>query len=488
MALAILLALLFLAGTQPPVETPAPVVLFVPSGILTPPAQEIYAWLTEVSPPTNRNLIIKTGEPVKRTLTATLTAVLLTLTPIATPTPLDAQAPAKVLFIGDSSIDEYSAEDLPNRDMCPASLPACLVRNPVEQLVMHRSAYLDLGTWASRGDLRRTGYAHNVARSGMSYANNTNSLAAHGANSVIATEVNANNFAAVVVNLGANDFAYYIPLASGGYAEVYYERITPQAKADKIRNAAQSMINAVRGGEPTTPIIILEIPLQLVQLAQSSSYGFTSSTGNALALDAINRTNTALRALAAANTNVTTFNYEAVLFSQYIQLSPTGIWNFAGYNVNFMAKCDDPRLCGTGGPGTPHNGIFASGRFANLYLDLIRPYVNVPSLTDNEILQVAGLGATPTNTPAPPTATPLPTATSTPVPTATNTSTPLPTATATKTPLPTDTPEPPTMTPYGSLYCTAEDGVETCRVVIQEDCSTARGWVSVNGSKLFCWQ
>lgn len=410
--------------------------------------------------------------------------------------PAVAQSPVKVLFIGDSGIDEYSADDLPNRDMCPASLPACLVRNPVEQLVMYRSAYLDLGAWGTRGDLRRTGYAHNVARSGMSYANNTNSLAAHGASSVIASEVNANNFAAVIVNLGANDFAYYIPPASGGYAEVYNAVITPQAKADKIRNAAQSMINAVRGGEPTTPIIILEIPLQLVQLAQMSSYNFTSSTGNARALDAINRTNTALRALATTNTNVTTFNYEAVIFSQpqYIPVDQYGIWHFAGYNVNVMQVCDDPRICGIGGPGNPHNGIFASGRFANLYLDLIRPYVNVPVLTDAEILAVAGIGTAPTATPVPPTATntPPPTATLTPVPTntplPTATITPLPTATATKTQLPTETPAPPTATPYGSLYCEGADGVETCRVVVQESCETARNWVSVNGSKLFCWQ
>lgn len=69
--------------------------------------------------------------------------------------PVVAQSPVKVLFIGDSNLDEYSAEDLPSRDMCPAGLPACLVRNPLEQLVMYRSAYLDLGAWGYRNDLRR---------------------------------------------------------------------------------------------------------------------------------------------------------------------------------------------------------------------------------------------------------------------------------------------------------------------------------------------
>lgn len=423
-------------------------------------------------------------------LIVALVVLLLVLAPVV------AQTPVKLMFIGDSNLDEYSAEDLASRDMCPASLPACLVRNSIEQLVMYRGGYVDLGAWGYRNDLRRTGYRYNVARSGMSYANNTNSLAAHNANGIIASETAANNFGAVVVMLGANDFAYYISRSGGGYLEVYYNDISVSAKIAKVQAAASTMLATIRNGEPNTPVFLMEVPLGMVQAAQLA--GYTGATGTQRALDAINGVNAALRALAASYANVYTFNYEQLVYSTYTPVDSSGYWHFAGYNVNMRAICDDPRLCGVSGAVYPHLALFPSGRVANMYLDLMRSHgVNVPALTDNEILQTAGLGAAPTNTPLPPTNTPVPptatnlppTVTSSPVP-PTSTSTPIPMETPTKTPLPTNTPEPPTATPYGSLLCYAVNGVEQCQTVVQASCDSplARSWFSVNGSKLFCWQ
>ena len=70
----------------------------------------------------------------------------------------DAQAPGGFGVMGDSSSDEYRAED--NR----GGAYAATTRNWVELLARYRG--LDFGAWATRAEPRRADYEYNWARSG----------------------------------------------------------------------------------------------------------------------------------------------------------------------------------------------------------------------------------------------------------------------------------------------------------------------------------
>ncbi|MBZ0307707.1 MAG: hypothetical protein K8I82_16690, partial [Anaerolineae bacterium] len=224
-------------------------------------------------------------------------------------------------------------------------------------------------------------------------------------------------FDIIFVGLGANDFATY---RADGYQEVANGSVTPQQKIDKILASFNTLMAAVRAKAPTTPVRVHLITPNLID-SIAAGLGYTPTQRN-LVMQAMVGVNNGMMAYDASDPYTQALDFETAFHAPYIGLGADGYWNYLGYHINFFQACDDPRICGSVEPASaPHPSIWGEGMIANWHLAVIAQTlgINIPPLTDAEMLQLAGLSAVPT-----PTATPV-------VPTATLTNTPAPTITPT---------------------------------------------------------
>jgi hypothetical protein len=121
-----------------------------------------------------------------------------------------AQAVGGFAVMGDSSSDEYRADD--NR----GGSYAATTLNWIELLARYRA--VDFGAWATRGEPRRTGYEYNWARSGAQAAD----VISQGQAAGVAGQVASGQVSWAVLMIGTNDFA----VGNGTYGEIYSEAVS----------------------------------------------------------------------------------------------------------------------------------------------------------------------------------------------------------------------------------------------------------------------
>lgn len=402
--------------------------------------------------------------------------------------------PLRVGVLGDSATDEYRGSD--NR----GGSFAAVTRNWLEQLQV--ANILRPGTWGSYAEPRRTGYRYNFARS----AAQANDLQEQGQTTGLATEISAllgtsdpaDDIGAVIIWIGANDFA---PYAGGRYVEIYSGSLAGQALADWIATVTGYIswaAGVVRAADPNMRLLIATIP----DVNNSpATAGYTDPAGRQRVSDAITAAN------ALIQTTINTYGAgkldAAAIMTRILQrVNPqTGVMVIdpGGYNyaLNAFGVGNDP-VNGILGDGI-HSGTILNCITANEVVDAlnIRYALGLPRISEAQCLVNAGKAVgvpTPTATPtatatvvqtAAPTSvstfTPVPTAT--PLPGNTPTATPLPptatfTAVPTSTAIPTLTPEPPTAIPPTAEPPTATP--EPTFTLTPPPCSTGNLAISVN--------
>lgn len=353
--------------------------------------------------------------------------------------------PLRVGVLGDSATDEYRGTD--NR----GGSFAAVTRNWLEQLQLVN--IFRPGTWGSYGEPRRTGYRYNFARS----AAQANDLQEQGQATGLATEISAllgtsdpaDDIGAVIIWIGANDFA---PYAGGRYVEIYQGTLAGQALTDWIATVTGYIswaAGVIRAADPNMRLLIATIP----DVNNSpATAGYTDPVGRQRVSDAT------IAANALIQTTINTYgaarlDAAAIMTRILSRINPqTGVMVIdpGGYNFNLNAfgVGNDP-VNGILGDAI-HSGAILNCITANEVVDALnlRYPLGLPRISEAQCLVNAGKAV------GVPTATPTSIPTSTPSATPTTAQTAAPTTVSTFTPVPSNTP---TVTPSVTSVPTSTD-------------------------------
>ena len=153
-------------------------------------------------------------------------------------------APVRLGIMGDSGSDEYRAAEN-NRGGAYASTTL----NWNEQL--HRYRGIDIGPWGGWSGTRRSGFEYNWARPGATAEDVVTTGQAAG----LAQQVAAGKIDAIVLYVGANDFAIW----NKTYADIYNGVLAGQSLKDyidRIVSSVASAIDTVRAAKAVNMIVV----------------------------------------------------------------------------------------------------------------------------------------------------------------------------------------------------------------------------------------
>lgn len=288
--------------------------------------------------------------------------------------PFSAAQTLRLGFIGDSSTDEYRGSDNRGGSYSDVTL------NWMELLVKYRN--ISAGEWGQWPEPRRVGYEYNWSRS----AATTSTLLQQGQHAGMAEQIADGLVDMVIVNIGINDFAFF----DGTYAAIYNGEIAGEALDSKIEQIIADYTTAVdtllAAGD--VPVIVTTIGDQSTSPGVLTNPQYADAAKRQIVTDAIRRTNAGIIRMADER-GLKYFDSDDLLASLQTQLQ-TGL-DIGGVSVNFLGAGDEP-----------HNGVLSDGIhagtllesiIANKYLSLINELVepDIPLLTDEEVLQAAGL-------------------------------------------------------------------------------------------------
>lgn len=343
-----------------------------------------------------------------------------TETPTATPTETQTPAPAVdllhgVAILGDSFYDEYRADN--NR----GGAYAAGTFNAAELMVRLRG--LNLGSWGTWGEPRRTGYEYNWARSGAT----SYTMIQQGQHLGAAAQIQAGKVTFVLIGIGANDFS---PRFGDTYRRIYDGSMSDAELQAKIARAIADVTTAVDTVRQAGARGVAVTLFTQWELDPTIATDFPDAAKRRRVVDAIDAVNAGLTAMASSR-GVALIDQNAFGMTQILPyLDEQGFFSVGGERIDFLHAGDEPhhsRLA-----DGSHVGTVMSGLVANYYfIDMLQQHfgVTIPRLTDAEILQAAGIATSP---PAP-TATETPTTAPTAVPTQAPTLAPTETPTATPT-------------------------------------------------------
>lgn len=295
-----------------------------------------------------------------------------------------AQAPLRLGIMGDSRDDEYQGTD--NR----GGAYHLATFNWVEQLVKNRG--VDVGSWGTYPEPRRTGFAYNWARSGATTA----SLIAQGQHTGLAAQVAAGQIDIVIISIGSNDFA---PYRSDGYEPIYNGTITEAALTAKINTLVSNVTTAVDTLQRARriPMFLMTIPNWNDTPLVLNDYRFSDLAKRQRVTDAIIATNTRLVAMAQAR-SIRIIDSQAV-YMKLVGRLVNGQMMVGGVAIQMFSSGDEPHngLLGD----RIHAGTAVEALLANNFIEAFNKVLStrLTPLSDIEILNNAGLGTKPSNQP-----------------------------------------------------------------------------------------
>lgn len=308
-----------------------------------------------------------------------------------------AQMVIRIGVLGDSNSDEYRADD--NR--AGGTPYAATTLNWLELAQRYRG--VDVGTWGSRSEPRRAGYAYNWARS----AATAGSMVSSGQHTGLANQISAGQVDYAVIFVGINDFHIW----NGTYAAVY-NCPTPcaatQTKIDAIVANLTTAVDTLLAANPDGVLLVNYFDPDFVA-------EFPDASKRARVTAAIEEINTRLDTLAASR-GIVLADIAAHTADVMTLIDASGNLIIGGESISVMVQGNEPHHLrlgdSVGHPGTVGNGLLANylmGELADGYDLPFTPFSDVEILANAGILP-AQPTATPTVTPVP-TLTPTPTAT-----------------------------------------------------------------------------
>jgi hypothetical protein len=294
-----------------------------------------------------------------------------------------AQTVGGFAVMGDSSSDEFRADD--NR----GGAYAATTLNWVELLARYRA--LDFGAWATWSEPRRTGYAHNWARSGAETAH----VISQGQAAGVASQVAGGQVSWAVLMIGTNDFA----VGNGTYGEVYSGAVSGAALTAKIDAIVAGIAQSLDTVKSAGLVQLLVANLPALDLPPSYQAQFPDPARRQLVIDAVVRVNDGIAAVAAAR-SVPVVDLNAFAASALAGVDANGNLNVGGERISVLVGGDEPHHSLLG--DNKHAGTVSSGMLANYILDHLAAAggPDVTRFTDEELLRNAGIvPATPDTTP-----------------------------------------------------------------------------------------
>lgn len=295
-------------------------------------------------------------------------------------TPLAMEAPASlggIGILGDSTSDEYQADDARGGDYAAQTF------GWVEQLVKNRN--LNFGVWGSWGEPRRTGYEFNWARTGAT----ANTMHTGGQVKGLAEQVAAGKVAYVLIWIGGNDFH----MRNGPYEQIYSGTLQGaelQAKLDGFTNdVVRAMDEILTAGKVKMAVVTVTDQ----GLARQAASLYPDAAGRQKVSDAINSVNAVIAKEAQARGVLVIDSNQLAnnLFSRY---DSRGYLLVGGQTIDTNKPGDEPHHLQLG-DWIGHSGTVLSGIIANqMFIEPFNQAFNlgIQPLTDQEILQIAGLG------------------------------------------------------------------------------------------------
>lgn len=277
--------------------------------------------------------------------------------------------------IGDSQSDEYRADD--NRgDNYPS-----VTYNWVEILSQHR--HLNFGTWGTRAEPRRTGYAYNWARSGATAL----SMIESGQHIGLAQQVKEGKVNLVIISIGANDYAPY--LTEDGYEYIYEGALSAADginKRNKLVANIKTAIDTIQtAGKPKILLILIpdwgqnlgiQVVFPLPQQRQQVTTTITDTNNDLILL--------------AKHYNITTINPNT-FYRETIQKQQKGKLHVDSVTMERLLLTNDPKnmFLSDG----IHLGTILNGLFTNKIISVLNTQygTKIDILSEKEIIEIAGL-------------------------------------------------------------------------------------------------
>lgn len=278
-------------------------------------------------------------------------------------------------IIGDSFYDEYRGTDSRGGEYAPVTF------NLVELLARRRG--FNFGPWGEWGEPRRAGYEYNWARSGA----NTGSMIAEGQHIGLAEQIAAGKVNYVFIGIGANDFSPNY----GPYKSIYDGEMSDEELAAKIKGAVKAVTTVVDTVQQAGAKGVAVALFMQWELDPTIASRYPDAQRRRRVADAIDAVNAGIKAMAAER-GVALVDQTVIAQSMLQSFDSQGNYVIDGEKINFMNKGDEPhhsRLADGSHVGTVMSGITANYYFIDTFN---REFgFNIPYLTDEEILQEAGL-------------------------------------------------------------------------------------------------
>jgi hypothetical protein len=289
------------------------------------------------------------------------------------PRPVLAQASSGFGVMGESSSDEFRADD--NR----GGAYAATTLNWVELLVAHRG--LDAGPWGTWGGSRRTGYEYNWARSGARAAD----LISQGQAAGLAQQVAEGRISWALLMIGTNDFG------TATYTDIYNGTLSGAALTAMTDGIVASIAQAVDTVRAAGPVLLLvtNIPTTTQQNTAVQSM-FPDPARRQLVTNAMVAANTGIQN-ALAQRDVPMVNLDGFGGSLFSRMDANGNLNVSGELISLVVSGDEPHHSLLG--DNRHAGTVMQGLLANYFLDQLEAAggPGVPRFTDGELLVNAGI-------------------------------------------------------------------------------------------------
>ncbi|MEZ4642081.1 MAG: GDSL-type esterase/lipase family protein [Chloroflexota bacterium] len=325
--------------------------------------------------PMEQAAVTETAVSPRPTPTTQPTQTSTVLPPTAEPEPTSVPL-GGIGVIGDSNSDEYRADDNRGGEYAAVTL------NWIEQLAVSRG--LNFGEWGTWDEPRRTGYAYNWSRSGA----NVHTMLSDGQVDGLAAQIAAGEVAYAIIYIGTNDFSP----ANGNYAQIYDGSMSDEDVAWKVNRFVADVETAVSTLQAAGDVHIILGNVADPGVLPGISTLFPKEDGRQRVTDTVNALNASLANLATAH-DITFVDLQQFALDLATKIDADGYLILDGTQINMTEGGNNPiymRL----GDNRGHPGTVISGLLANALV--ITPLnqldgVNIPLLTDTEILANAGL-------------------------------------------------------------------------------------------------
>jgi hypothetical protein len=283
---------------------------------------------------------------------------------------------AGLAILGDSAQDEYQADNPRGGEYAATTM------NWVEQLARFRS--LDFGSWGTRPEPRRSGYAYNWARSGAT----SDDMITSGQHTGTAAQIRSGVVTHVAIQIGANDF---LDFGMGIYnGDIAGDELT--ARLDEIVANIALATRTVHAASPRGVLLVAmqdDITLPIVPELRNT---YRDPAGRQRVVDAFAYVNDELRKV-AIQVGVPFFDYNAAMLVEVnSRIDNQGFLVVGGERVDLSRRGNEPHF-GLLDDQYVHLGTVLSGLSANVYIRAFNNAfgTNIAPFSDQEILQAAGI-------------------------------------------------------------------------------------------------